>query len=140
MLKSDTHTSLTETIEINISSTLTGVPHSHSNSNTPCFHMVKSVMTLKSSYLKYVYVCHRFTQTFEVHFQCMSEWIKNIIFNYYETKLQIKVVNKLKRNSPINIKIPYAAKYDIQYCGYNARHYPIHRSLFDAHFCLSWGN
>jgi hypothetical protein len=57
-----------------------------------------------------------------------------MIFNYYETKLQIKVVNKLKRNSLINIKIPYAAKYDIQYCGYNAWHYPVHRSLFDAHF------
>jgi hypothetical protein len=46
------------------------------------------------------------------------------------------VANKLKRNSLINIKIPYAAKYDNQYCGYNAWHYPIHRSLFDAHFCF----
>jgi len=46
------------------------------------------------------------------------------------------VVNKLKRNSLINNKIPYAAKYDIQFCGHNARHYPIHRSLFDAHFCF----
>jgi hypothetical protein len=42
----------------------------------------------------------------------MQEWIKNMIY-YYETKLQIKVINKLKRNSLMNIKIPYAAKYDI---------------------------
>lgn len=51
-------------------------------------------------------------------------------------QLQSKVVNKLKGNSLINIKILYAAKYDIQYCGYKAQHYPIHRSLFDAHFCF----
>lgn len=59
-----------------------------------------------------------------------------MILNYYEMKLQIKVVHKLKRNSLINIKVLYAAKYDIQYCGYNPGHYSIHRSIFDAQFCF----
>jgi hypothetical protein len=66
----------------------------------------------------------------------MPQQIKNIILNYSETKLQIKVINKLKRNSLINIKILYAAKYDNQYCGYNPGHYFIQRSLFDAQFCF----
>jgi len=63
------------------------------------------------------------------------------IFSVCQSELKtwfstIKVVNKLKRNSLTKIKMPYAAKYDIQYCCYNAWHYPIHRSLFDAHFCF----